>query len=89
MEGAICDYDKLVQGEGALSDDPMTDVKCDDDKSDTGNIVDPDLHALSDMESVHHEDADKGLQDANVGPDGNPKSDSTVIDEYRKETMTC
>ena len=88
MEGAICDYDELVQGEGTLSDDLNINAKSDDNKSDSGNIADPYLHALSDMESMHHEDSDKHLQDSNVNQDGNPESDSTVIYEYTKETTT-
>ena len=86
MEGAICDYDKLIQGEGTLSDDININAKCDDNKSDSRNIADSDLHALSDMESVHHDDSDKHLQNANVDQDDNPESDSTVIYEYTKET---
>ena len=32
MEGAICDYDELIQGEGTLSDDLNINAKCDDNK---------------------------------------------------------
>ena len=79
MEGAICEYDELVQGEGTLSDDLNINAKSDDNKSDSGNIAGPDLHTLSDMESVHHEDSDKHLQDANVDQDGNPESYSSDL----------
>ena len=70
MEVAICDYDELVQGEGAASDDIMKDATCDDMsidgemcgkiRSDVRNVVDPDKKSnqQNDVRNVVDPDVD-------------------------------